>query len=96
MYKPLKSNKPVTALKIEYKLKTKQRKEKQTKISNKPSPLRLCEGLLKNTKMDRQEKITYYCALFEKAYGEQPAGDLSTFTEDEINENINELQELLK
>jgi CO dehydrogenase/acetyl-CoA synthase alpha subunit len=46
--------------------------------------------------MDRQEKITYYCALFEKAYGEQPAGDLSTFTEDEINENINELQELLK
>ena len=45
--------------------------------------------------MDRQEKITYYCALFEKAYGEQPTGDLNSFTDEEIDQAINDLNKLL-
>lgn len=43
----------------------------------------------------RDEKINYYCALFEKVYGEQPAADLSTCTDEEIDQAINELNQLL-
>lgn len=40
----------------------------------------------------RFERITYYCSLFERIYGEQPAGDLSSFTDEEIEEAIKDLE----
>lgn len=40
---------------------------------------------------DKTDLLTQYCALFEKIYGEQPGGNLSTFSEIEIQYYINDL-----
>lgn len=44
--------------------------------------------------MNREQLIGLYLSLFEKLYGQVPAGDLHSFSDEEIQQNVDELQQL--
>lgn len=46
--------------------------------------------------MDRHDKINTYIAMFTKVYGEEPSGDLTTLTDEELDQVTEQTTELYR